>query len=95
MSNRQERRKSRMETRVARLFDITNMTWRSPWLLEAWPKDAESYGKFSEGKHENAVYIHQHGLNYTVTYKLGAMEWTGNKLSDAAKLFKASRLLVV
>ena len=84
-----------METRVARLFDITNMTWRSPCLLEAWPKDAESYGEFSEGRHENAVYIRQLGLNYTVTYKRGAMEWTGNKLRDAAKLFKASRLLVM
>lgn len=95
MSNRVERRKNRMKTRVARLFDITIMTWRSPYLLEAWPKDAESYGEFSEGRYENAVYIHKHGLSYTVTYKRGAMEWTGNNLSDAARMFKALRLIGV
>ena len=95
MSNRAQRRKSRMETRVVRLFDITNMTWRSPCLLEAWPKDAESDGEFSGGRHENAIYIHTHGLNYTVTYKRGAMEWTGSKLSEAARIYKTLRLIGV
>lgn len=97
MSNRQERRKNRMETRIARLFELTNLSWLAPNVVEAWPEgDPEQYADTGvDGLHPDAVYIRQLGLNYTVTYKRGAMEWTGNKLSDAAKLFKASRLLVV
>lgn len=97
MSNRQERRKNRLETRIARLFELSNMAWVAPNVVEAWPEgDPEQYADTGvDGLHPDAVYIRQHGLNYTVTYKRGAMEWTGNKLRDAAKLFKASRLLVV
>ena len=97
MSNRRERRKNRMETRIARLFELTNLSWLAPNVVEAWPEgDPEQYADTGvDGLHPDAVYIRTHGTGYTVTYKRGAMEWTGNKLRDAAKLFKASRLLVV
>ena len=84
MSNRRERRKNRMGTRICRLFELTNLSWLAPNIIEAWPECDP-----------DAVYIRMHGTSYTVIYKRGGLEWTGNKLRDAAKLFKASRLLVV
>lgn len=97
MSNRQERRKLRLESRIARLFELTNLSWLAPNVVEAWPPgDPEQYADCGvDGLHPDAVYIRQHGLNYTVTYKRGGMQWQGNKLRDAVKLFKTSRLLVV
>ena len=101
MSNRQERRKTRLEGRIARLFELSNMAWLTPNTVEAWPdsitlSNAEP-GQRDEvdGFFDDAVYIRVHGTSYTVTYKRGAMHWKGNKVRDAAKLFKASRLLVV
>ena len=101
MSNRKERRKNRMESRIARLFELSNMAWLAPNVVEAWPdnltlSNAEpSQRDEVDGLFHDAIYIRMHGTSYTVTYKRGVMEWTGNKLRDAAKLFKASRLLVV
>ena len=97
MSNRRERRRYRLESRIARLFELSNLSWVAPNVVEAWPEcDPEQYADCGvEGFHPDALYIRVHGTSYTVTYKRGAMEWTGNKLRDAAKLFKASRLLVV
>ena len=97
MSNRQERRKNRMESRIARLFELTNLSWLAPNVIEAWPEcDPEQYADCGVDRfHPDAVYIRTHGTSYTVTYKRGGMEWSGNKLRDAAKLFKTSRLLVV
>ena len=97
MSNRQERRKMRMESRIARLFELNNLSWLAPNVVEAWPPgDPEQYADLGTDRmHPDAVYIRTHGTSYTVTYKRGGLEWTGNKLCDAAKLFKASRLLVV
>ena len=101
MSNRGERRKNRMERRIIRLFGLTNMAWLAPNVIEAWPdnrtlSNAEpSQRDKVDGLFHDAVYIRTHGTSYTVTYKRGAMEWTGNKLNEGAKLFKASRLLVV
>ena len=97
MSNRQERRKNRIESRIARLFELNNLSWLAPNVVEAWPPgDPEQYADCGVDRlHPDAVYIRMNGLNYTVTYKRGGLEWTGNKLRDAAKLFKASRLLVV
>ena len=97
MSNRGERRRNRLESRITRLFELTNLSWLAPNVVEAWPPgDPEQYADLGTDRlHPDAVYIRTHGTSYTVTYKRGAMQWTGNKLSDAAKLFKASRLLVV
>lgn len=97
MSNRKERRKNRMETRICRLFELTNLSWLAPNVIEAWPEcDPEQYADCGADRfHPDAVYIRTHGTSYTVIYKRGGLEWTGNKLRDAAKLFKASRLLVV
>ena len=97
MSNRGERRKNRMERRIIRLFELTNLSWIAPNLIEAWPEgEPEQYADCGVDRlHPDAVYIRTHGTSYTVTYKRGALEWTGNKLSEGAKLFKASRLLVV
>lgn len=97
MSNRGERRRNRMERRIIRLFELTNLNWVAPNVVEAWPPgDPEQYADLgTDGFHPDAVYIRTHGTSYTVTYKRGAMEWTGNKLTEGAKLFKASRLLVV
>ena len=97
MSNRQERRKMRMESRITRLFELTNVSWLAPNVIEAWPEcDPEQYADCGVDRfHPDAVYIRTHGTSYTVTYKRGAMEWTGNKLSDAAKMYKALRLLGV
>lgn len=97
MSNRQERRKMRMESRITRLFKLNNLSWVAPNVIEAWPEcDPEQYADTGvDGLHPDAVYIRQHGLNYTVTYKRGGLEWKGNKLSEAARLFKTARLLVV
>ena len=97
MSNRQERRKMRLESRVARLFELTNVSWLAPNVIEAWPEcDPEQYADCGVDRfHPDAVYIRTHGTSYTVIYKRGAMEWAGSKLSDAAKLYKTVRLLVV
>lgn len=97
MSNRQERRKMRMESRIARLFELTNLSWVAPNVVEAWPEcDPEQYADCGVDRfHPDAVYIRTHGTSYTVTYKRGGLEWTGNKLSDAARLFKTARLLLV
>ena len=90
-----------MERRIIRLFGLTNMAWLAPNVIEAWPdnrtlSNAEpSQRDEVDGLFHDAVYIRVHGTSYTVTYKRGAMGWTGNKLSEGAKLFKASRLLVV
>ena len=97
MSNRRERRKNRMERRIARLFEVTNMAWLAPNVVEAWPEgDPEQYADCGvDGLHPDAVYIRTHGTSYTVTYKRGAIEWTGNNLRNAAMLFKVARLLMV
>ena len=97
MSNRKERRKNRMESRIARLFKLTNLSWVAPNVVEAWPEgEPEQYADCGvDGLHPDAVYIRTHGTSYTVIYKRGGLEWTGNKLSDAARLFKTARLLVV
>ena len=97
MSNRQHRRKTRLEGRIARLFELSNLSWVAPNVVEAWPEcDPEQYADCGvEGFHPDALYIRVHGTSYTVTYKRGAMHWKGNKLCDAARVFKASRLLVV
>lgn len=97
MSNRRERRKNRMERRIIRLFGLTNMAWLAPNVIEAWPEgDLEQYADLGTDRlHPDAVYIRTHGTSYTVIYKRGGLEWTGNKLRDAAKLFKTARLLVV
>ena len=97
MSNRRDRRRLRLEDRIARLFELTNLNWMAPNVVEARPSgDPEQYADLGiDGLHPDAVYIRIHGLNYIVTYKRGAMHWKGDRLSDAAKLFKASRLLVM
>ena len=86
-----------MERRIARLFELTNMAWLASNVIEAWPEgDPEQYANTGvDGLHPDAVYIRTHGTSYTVTYKRGGLEWTGNKLSEAARLFKTARLLVV
>lgn len=97
MSNRRERRKNRLEGRILRLFELINLSWVAPNVVEGWPECVpEQYADCGvEGFHPDAVYIRTHGLNYTVIYKRGGMHWTGNKLRDAAKLYKTVRLLVM
>ena len=90
-----------MESRIARLFELSNMAWLSPNTVEAWP-DSITLSNAEPGQRDevdglfhDALYIRVHGTSYTVTYKRGAMHWKGNKLRDAARVFKASRLLVM
>jgi hypothetical protein len=99
MSNRQERHKERLKRRISRLFDSGHMNWRGPNFIEVWPTNQELAAAVPEeldddGLHPDAIYIRQLGLNYTMTYRRGALEWSGDKLSEAARLYKTIRLLV-